>query len=126
MWTSPDLPFLAGEPEEEEASPFLEPCLDQRVAFFLTDLNLCHWLKLSLEAGVIVIVSSEEGLGVFLSHLPKQSSHNLCCLAWGLKYLPHDAQTLATNSSIMWTEGVRSRRCLLAECEDEKYDTETA
>ena len=44
MCTAPDLPFLEGGPEEEEAPCFLE---DQRLAFFFTALNLRRCLKLS-------------------------------------------------------------------------------
>jgi hypothetical protein len=38
--------------------------LEQRLSFFLTDLNLRRWLKLSLAAGVMVTdVSADDSLG---------------------------------------------------------------
>ena len=127
MLTAPDLPFLLAGPEEEEASPFLELCLDQRLAFFLTDLNLRRWLKLSLAAGVMVTdVSADDSLGAFLSRLLKHPSHILCCGALGLNCLPHDAQSLATSSSIILTAAVWSRGCLPVECEEEWCAADTA
>ena len=121
------LAFLnTGGSEEEEASPFLEPCLDQRLAFFLTDLNLRRWLKLSLAVGVMVTdVSTDDSLGAFLSRLLKHPSHILCCAAWGLNCLPHDAQALATKSSSILTAAVWSRRCLPVECEEEGCAADT-
>jgi hypothetical protein len=61
-----------------------------------------------------------------LSRLLKHPSHILCFGAWGLNYLPHDAQALATNTSIMLTARVRSRTCLPDECEGEECYAETA
>jgi hypothetical protein len=61
-----DFPFLEREPEAEEAPTFFE---DQRLSFFFTVLNLRRYLKVSWSAGVIVTdVSTEDSLGVFLSH----------------------------------------------------------
>ena len=60
----------------------MEPSLDQRLAFFLTDLNLRRWLKLSLAAGVIVTdVSAGDILGALQVVTPAKASITLFVLS---------------------------------------------
>ena len=75
---------------------------------------------------MVTDVSADDSLGAFLSRLLKHPSHILCCAALGLKCLPHDAQALAINSSIMLTAAVWSRRCLPVECEGGVCAADTA